>query len=350
MNDINYCSSSFLMYRAVDNLSKSFNKKEIIKCPNNNFRNFRISDSISLDSCLRDRVKALTNDGKAALALSGGIDSAIIAKYMPKGSTAYTFKCVVPGREVTDESLQAAKYAKECGLIHKIVEITWEDMKEYSPRLMLNKNAPIHSIEVQIYKAALEAKKEGFQRMIFGEPADVIFGGLDKLLSRDWTLGEFIERYSYILPYKVLKEYYLDIDPMIKHCKLDGYVDVYAFLNEYSHSSDVLEYYNPCSLAEIEFIGIYEGLKLSEPLDINRIRNGEPKYLINELFRKYYKGWTVPHKIPFPMAVGEWLKDWKGPVRKEFWRGCTDNMTADQRWMVYILEQFLNLNDKLLGE
>lgn len=51
-----------------------------------------------------------------ALVLSGGIDSAILAKFMPKGSIAYTFKCVVPGVQVTDETVIASKYAQECGL------------------------------------------------------------------------------------------------------------------------------------------------------------------------------------------------------------------------------------------
>ena len=114
--------------------------------------------------------------------MSGGIDSAIIAKYMPKGSTAYTFKCVVPGTEVTDESAQAAKYAKECGLKHKVIEIYWEDFVRFAPELMKHKGAPIHSIEVQIYKAALKAKEEGFERLIFGESSDVSYGGLSCLL------------------------------------------------------------------------------------------------------------------------------------------------------------------------
>ena len=60
-----------------------------------------------LENHLRLRVQEITKNGSAALALSGGIDSAILAKFMPKGSTAYTFKCVVDGKEVIDESIQA---------------------------------------------------------------------------------------------------------------------------------------------------------------------------------------------------------------------------------------------------
>ena len=58
-----------------------------------------------------------------------------------------------------------------------------------------------HSIEVQIYKAALKAKEEGFERLIFGESSDVSYGGLSGLMSKDWRVGEFIDRYTYVKPY-----------------------------------------------------------------------------------------------------------------------------------------------------
>ena len=118
---------------------------------------------------------------------------------MPKGSTAYTFRCVVPGVQVTDETQNAAEFASACGLKHKIIEIYWEDVEQFAPALMAHKGMPIHSIEVQIYKAALEARKDGYDKLIFGENADIIYGGMTGLLKKDWLIGEFINRYSYVL-------------------------------------------------------------------------------------------------------------------------------------------------------
>ena len=63
---------------------------------------------------------------------------------MPRGSKAYTFRCVVPGKEVTDESRQAAVWARANSLEHEIVEIRWEDMEAATDKLMLHKGAPIH--------------------------------------------------------------------------------------------------------------------------------------------------------------------------------------------------------------
>ena len=159
--DKKYCMSSFLMYRAIVDENKCFSKDYIPSHFKINFPRVPISNSLDLELTIRRFVEEWTSDGKAALALSGGIDSAIIARFMPTGSKVYTFQCIVPGKEVTNEVPQALKYVKECGLKHEVIPIYWKDMEKYAPLLMKNKGAPIHSIEVQIYKAALKAKEDG---------------------------------------------------------------------------------------------------------------------------------------------------------------------------------------------
>lgn len=159
-----YCMSSFLMHRAVLDKTKTFSNKYKPNIFVKDYECELIHNSEELRKSLKKQIEEATSDGKASLALSGGIDSAILAKYMPKGSKAYTFKCVVPGVDVIDESIQAVKYAKECGLEHEVIEITWNDMEMYAPMLMKHKGAPINSIEVQIYKSALKVKEDGFER------------------------------------------------------------------------------------------------------------------------------------------------------------------------------------------
>ena len=56
-----------------------------------------------------------------------------------------------------------------------------------------------------------------------------------------------------------------------------------------------------------------------------------------------YPGIDMPAKIPMPRPVNEWFADWKGPSRLEFIPHCTDNMTGDQKWMVWCLERYLNM-------
>ena len=303
-----------------------------------------VRTSMELEHILRDYVEQETRGNSAALALSGGIDSAILAKFMPKGSVAYTFQCHVPGVDVIDEVPMAARYAMECGLEHRVVEVYWEDFIRCAPVLMKNKGAPIHSIEVQIYKAACQAKTDGFSSMIFGESADVNFGGMDGLLAKDWKIGEFIDRYSYILPHRVLRQPLLITEPFIPY-ESDGYIDPHEFVRHEFYREAMGTYQNACTSGGVQFCAPYSHAFLGEPIDYDRVRNGQSKYLVREIFDRLYPGWDIPAKIPMPRPMNEWLRDWCGPIRPEFYPHCTDNMSGDQKWLVWSLETFLNLID-----
>lgn len=341
MVDKEYCINSFLMYRTIADDSKCFTKKLPYNSYDINFSRSVISDSFELERVLREKVHAATSGGESAIALSGGIDSAILAKFMPKGSVAYTFKCLVPGVEVTDESAMAARYAEECGLEHRVVEIYWEDVEEYLPVLMKSKGAPLHSIEVQIYKAALKVKGDGFSKLIFGESADCLYGGLDGLLSRDYNIEEITNRYSSVLPDKVLKSPCRVMEPYFEYYK-DGYFDTVGFLRDFFFKESMGSYENPCNVANVELVAPFAET-LPSHLDIKKIREGEPKYLIREVFRRLYPDFVINRKLPMPRPTNEWFKSWGGPKRNEFLPNCVSGLTGDQKWLVYCLENFLDL-------
>lgn len=332
------------MYRYVFNTDKSFSAK---KCniADIEFARTPIKTAEDLLEAIEHSVKAICMDGKAALALSGGIDSAILAKFLPKGTKTYTFKCIVPGKRVVDETEQAHYWAEICGLEHHVVDIYWEDVESVSLDLMKHKGAPIHSIEAQIYIAAREARTAGMTKFIFGENADAIYGGFDSLLAKEWLISEFVERYSYIMPYKALKDFQLILAPY-KEFEKNGYVDVYGFLNKYYRQESLGSYHNACELAGIAFEAPYAATILDVPIDYNRIRNGDSKYIVKEAFNILYPNEPIPNKIPMPRPMNEWLENWKGPEREEFWQHCTDGMTGDQKWMLWALEKYLNFLDK----
>ena len=118
MVDQAYCMSSYLMYRYVFDEGRSFQADKKCNIVDIGFPRLPVKTAAELLEALENEVRNACADGKAVLALSGGIDSAILAKFMPSGSKAYSFRCVVPGQNVTDESRQAAKWAKLCGLEH----------------------------------------------------------------------------------------------------------------------------------------------------------------------------------------------------------------------------------------
>ena len=342
--DREFCMSSWLMYRTIVDNTKCFVEgiRDFHVLPPEN--RTPVHNHSELQVSLASEVNKFSEGKPVALALSGGIDSAILAKMMPKGSVAYTFKCIVPGMEVVDEAPQAAKYAAECGLQHKVVEIYWEDMVAMSKVLMRHKGAPCHSIEVQIYKASLQAKSDGFNKMIYGESADIIYGGMSGLLSKDRTVGDMIDRYSYVLPYKVLQKPIMITEPYTRW-ENDGYVDVHRFLNVTMYEEAINSYEDACAAAGVELSMPFSRTYLDTELDYSRIRNGENKYLVREVFNSLYPAWEVPVKTPMPRPLNEWMRDWQGPQRPEFWPHCTDEMTGDQKWYVYALEQFLNMID-----
>lgn len=344
--DKEFCMSSYLMYRCVVDDEKCFSLNKLCRQISLNFDRVAVRDKESLLFAIKEIVGKAVQGGDAALALSGGIDSAILARCVPKGTKAYTFRCVVPNEEVIDESAAAEKWARLNLLDHSVVDIYWDEIVKAADICMNHKGAPIHSIEAQIYIAAKKAKQEGKNKFIFGENADIIYGGMNGLLAKDWMYSDFVDRYTYVMPYKVLRNPVLCMDPYQKK-EIDGHIDGYNFINTYFRKEALGTYINACEAAGIDFIGPYSMTYLDAPIDYKRIRSGDTKYIIRELFRELYPDTEIPEKIPMPRPMDKWLSDWKGPMRPEFIPHCTDVMAGDQKWMVWCLERFLNLIDEV---
>ena len=338
--DKNYCCSSFLMFRTIADNNRVFKNSLIPNLFLPNFERFSVESCNDIDEIIRWTLKDKTKQFKSALMLSSGIDSAILAKYLPEGTKAYTLRC--KAKNALDETEHAKKYADECKLDHQIIDITWDDYLRYSPLLMKHKGAPIHSIEPQIYRAALQAKEDGLESLIFGESADCIFGGQSGLFSKNWPLDDFISRYTYVMPSKVLKEYEIILEPYTMYLK-DNFVDICKFMGDFYYRESVGSFDNPCSLAGIEFISPYTKMYLDFQLDLDRISSGDSKYLVRELYQKLYPNIKSVPKTPMPRPVDQWLANWPGPTRNEFLKNCIVGFSGDQKWLVYVLEWFLNL-------
>lgn len=276
--------------------------------------------------------------------LSGGIDSAILAALLPAGTRAYTIK--FNADRFLDESIQARAYADRLGLRHTVVAVDWPDYAAFGASLMRRKKAPLHAIEVALHKAALAAQADGLDTLIVGNGADSTFGGMDKLLSRDWTPEEFYRRYTFVDPFLALRDP-VDLRSVYRpYLKADGFIDVQRFLKTV-HGLGIIQSFE-CAIhsAGLGLLEPFEQLRYVRPLDLARIRAGESKYLLKALFRRLFAGMEPPEKIPFARPMDAWLADWAGPGRPEFkadapWRA----FTGDQRWLLYVLEQFLDLLD-----
>ncbi len=334
--DKNYCMSSFLTLRYIEDINKEFDLKLNHKIQNLNIEDIVLINSVDdLDYAIQNIFDQLDMDN-LGLMLSGGMDSAVLASYM-KGCKAYTFKF---DNNFHREELQRAEYyANKYNLDLRYIDISWEDVLAYTPIVMKNKQAPVHSIEPQIYKAAIRAKDEGISDMIIGDSADLNFGGMNLLLAKDWNREEFQTRFTFVEPTEVLKNP-VDMSYVFDRYETHETYDFLLFLNEIFSLESFNSYINAFEAAELNFIDPYSGLRMAAPLDLKRIRSGESKYLIRDLFKKKYS-FEPPNKIPMPRPVEAYFKNWGGPKREEF-KADLDitKFDGNQKWLLYCLVTF----------
>lgn len=342
MVDKNYCMSSFLAFRYIVDQNKTF--KEGMEhddyIPVADDKLIACGTAKDIDYQIKSMLEKL-DLSNAAILLSGGIDSGILASYMPKGTKAYTARCSAVG--AIDETERAKAYCDYYGLEHVIVDITWEDYLENIDKLMLNDGCPVFANEPQVYKLATVIKDAGAELIVFGDNADMAFGGYDGLLSKDWDYEGWKNRFTFVKPEYTLKVP-TDMDCVYQDYKIgENGVDFLRFMYKIFASSSSGAYINAFKQADLAYFDPYAYLKMKDPLDLARVRAGESKYLLRELFRMKYPEIPVPEKIAMPRAMNQWMADWTGPTREEFLPHCTDGMTGEQKFLVYSLERFLNL-------
>lgn len=345
MIDKKMCMSQFLAFRFLRDKNLNFydglTHHVFSKLPQQDI--FPVKTISDMDKIIREKIAGFYIPGKTAILLSGGMDSAILASYVPKDVVAYTFQCKAPG--AINETEQARKYAECLGLKHEIIEMNWSDFEELTPVLLKHNKVPFHSIEIQLLKASIYAKSHGIDHIIYGDAADYVFGGMNRIISKDWTYDEFYEKYTFVDPKKVLKDP-VDIHFMYDKYKLpDNKIDFIGFLHDMMDTESYTTYEEAFDTAEIQYMDPYLYMYMTEPWDLERIRAGESKYMVRELFKSRYPDIDIPEKIPMPRAMNQWLKDYI-PSRPEFITDNINTLTGDQKWLCWCLEQFLNMYEK----
>jgi hypothetical protein len=255
------------------------------------------------------------------------------------GAKAYSIRFDAKG--AIDETIYAKKYADYYGLDFHIVTVSWDDYEKFAPPLIKHKCSGLHAVEVALYKAALTARDHNIKKLYCGNGADSTFGGMDKLLSQDWSYEAFMKRYIFIEPGDLLKDPCL-VDFIFKpYVKQEKY-DYISFLKEVHGIGIIQAFNNALGLAGVNALEPYEDLVLDVALDLGRIRTGEPKYMLRELFYQKYPGLPLPEKIPFARPMEVWISDWEVPKRKEFLTEHCD-FDGEQKWLIYCLDLLLDM-------
>ncbi len=345
MIDKNFCMSSYLAFRYIEKEGMDFfdGMRHENFTPVSEDKKLLVKTAEDIGRAIEDSFSRVRGE-RLGILLSGGMDSAILAAYM-RGCDAYTFR-FLGGDYQKEELARAEYYAAQYGLRLHYVDITWETVEAHLDSVMRQKNAPVHSIEPQILQAAMQAKADGVTMLVVGESSDLVFGGMDGLLAKDWTFGEFRDRYTFTKPEDVLKEP-VDMSYLYERYRMDGdRIDFLSFMDDVFSIESSSSYFNAFKVAGIPYIDPYARLKMADALDLYRVRHGEPKYLIRQLFSMKYPDMPVPDKVPMPRPVDAYFAAWQGPRRQEFKEGLDmGKFTGNQKWQMYCLERFLNIYD-----
>ena len=349
MIDKNFCLSSYIAYRYIYKDRVDFYEG----MSHGNIKPVSPQDLIEVDSAanidkrIREQVDSLYDKyDNIGILLSGGMDSANLATYLKPGSHAYTF--TNSHTDVFNKDVERAQhYCSMLGLKHYLIDISLNDYRIFTPLVMQAKCAPVHSIEPQILKAANIAKRDGVQLMLVGESADLIFGGMDKLISREWKYDDFVNRYTFLKPELVLKEPDMRVYDLYEpYRKGNDDIDYMKFMDDVFAIESSSSYLNAFAVAGMPYYDPYARLVMANELDMNRVRGGEPKYLVRELYAMRYPGLPVPDKIPMPRPVDSIFENWDGPTRYEFRDDIPmGQLTGNQKWQLWCAQMFLDINE-----
>lgn len=140
-----------------------------------NRRGGKVSLRRVLEQAVRDHLIA---DVPVAIALSGGLDSSIVAALAAQQShhlTAFTLT-VAEGED--EEVRHAAQVCRKAGLTHRVVRMEVTDFEAFLGKVAYHLEEPVPNINVMLtYGLAAAVRQAGFKVILMGEGADEVFAG-----------------------------------------------------------------------------------------------------------------------------------------------------------------------------
>ena len=154
---------------------------------------------MDLDEAIRTAVQLRSDEG--VVALSGGVDSALVARLAGR-------ECVAVGVAGSHDLLHAERVADELGLILHQVIIDPASIEVALARVLavIPKRDPVNaSIATTLYFVSQWAGQHGETRILAGQGADELFGGYSRYLQTE-TLAQDLERDFLALPRQLARD------------------------------------------------------------------------------------------------------------------------------------------------
>ena len=275
-----------------------------------------------------------------AILLSGGMDSAVLVPFMPKGATAYTIYHEQLSRNEID---LAASYAAEYGLKHVIIPINEQNYFKHIDSLIINKKMPLSPAEPIFHIAAKKAFEDGYESIVTGAGADAKWGGFPKLRKNINSIAynKLLQK-SYLNPADILMKA-TDISDIFNNFlfvnkKGVEVVSSRAFLRDVS--VERFAYNNAIVSAGCTHIAPFTSAVIRFDHKKNLL---DPKCLIKDLYHQIY-GKGAPKKLGLQKPT-YLLKEYK-PTHCLFNPDYLyDSLHYNKKVLAFFAERYLNLID-----
>ena len=276
-----------------------------------------------------------------AIMLSGGMDSAVLVPFMPKGATAYT----IYHEQLSKNEIElAASYAAKFGLKHVIIPINEQNYFKHIDSLIINKRMPLSPAEPIFHIAAKKAYEDGYGSIVTGAGADAKWGGFPRLRKNVNCISyKKLLQKAYLNPDDILKKA-IDVSPVFSNFLFINkrgveVVSSRAFLRDVS--VERFAYNNAIESAGCWHIAPFTSAVIRFNHKKNRV---DPKYLIKDLYHQIYG--KLPQKKFVLQKPTYLLKDYR-PIHKFFNPSYAyESLHYNKKVLVYFAERYLNLIDQ----
>jgi len=275
---------------------------------------------------------------RPAILLSGGMDSAVIAPFLPRGTLAYTL--YHPALKVNELDL-ARSYCERFGLVHVPVAVDGDDYLSVVDRLMISKRMPLSPAEPLFHIAARRAVADGHATILTAGGVDGRHGGFQRLRQfiAPADFASLWQKY-YLPPSRVLRVF-TDIGHVLRDYVVthDGerVIDANRFMVEVG--TERFAYDNAISAAGGTHLSPFSKFATEFDLQRNAV---EPKYLIQDLYRQIY-GVNPPKKLGMQKPT-YLLSDFRLDNRDVFFETANlAEMKYQRRVLIYFLDRFITL-------
>lgn len=269
-------------------------------------------------------------DGQLGIALSGGMDGAIVAATL-RPSLAYTLAYDERDAEVDE----AAQIAREVGASLRVVRVTREQFFRTSEMLIDATHRPVIPHAALIHLLAREARQDGCTAFATGSGAH---GEWPQFYAAAHSVDALMRAWFRVLvnPARVLRDP-VDVRPVFaRYERPDGTVDVQRMIREVGTEGDGAE--RAIEAAGLAAVMPLRACRFAGQYDPQAFGRATLKPHVSEAFRILF-GRKAPPKAALPAPYRAWMEGY-APTHP-MWSEGASRLTGKRLFLVWSIERWM---------